>query len=389
MLKALATAVIRAHSLLGSEEVDKSVQEAVMAYNEVDKSVQEAVMAYNSDVSGDSGVSPAQAAIGKQPRYEGDVLGNFAHRVVSHGILEERPGLARQVAMRETAKLAMVRLHFSKGIQRAEVARSRGPTFEQELTPGMIVYYFRHTKYNNKTSQSKRKLSLKRWHGPGLLVAMEGDLNGFISHRGQLTKVAREHIRPASTMEQIASEVWGDAVKEVVEAAIHDMTLRGMDDKIADGARTPGGRPQAEAPSTPASAPIQPAVLEPAVVAQPLTPQEIANALQPASQSQADLSRRTSLLSMPVQRGTPAPGTPIGDLVRGGSMSSRMAEAVGRLAEADPEDVGPEASRKRPPDVQVEELQANQPAFETRVRAGPVAPEAAAPYDALLTSVLN
>ena len=143
-----------------------------------------------------------------------------------------------------------------------------------------------------------------------MLVAMEGDLNGFISHRGQLTKVAREHIRPASTMEQIASEVWGDAVKEVVEAAIHDMTLRGMDDKIADGARTPGGRPQAEAPSTPASAPIQPAVLEPAVVAQPLTPQEIANALQPASQSQADLSRRTSLLSMPVQRGTPAPGTP-------------------------------------------------------------------------------
>lgn len=97
----------------------------------MDKSVQEAVMAYNSDVSGDSGVSPAQAAIGKQPRYEGDVLGNFAHRVVSHGILDERPGLARQVAMRETAKLAMVRLHFSKGIQRAEVARSRGPTLSK------------------------------------------------------------------------------------------------------------------------------------------------------------------------------------------------------------------------------------------------------------------
>ena len=43
-VKALAPAVIRAHSVLGSEEVDKAVQEAVMAYN--------------SDVSGDSGVSP-------------------------------------------------------------------------------------------------------------------------------------------------------------------------------------------------------------------------------------------------------------------------------------------------------------------------------------------
>ena len=74
--------------------------------------------------------------VSAQPRYEGDVLGNFAHRVVSQGILDERPGLARQVAMRETAKLAMVRLHFSKGIRRAEVARSRGPTFEQELVQG-------------------------------------------------------------------------------------------------------------------------------------------------------------------------------------------------------------------------------------------------------------
>ena len=61
--------------------------------------------------------------------------------------------------------------------------------------------------------------------------------------------------------------------------------------------------------------------------------------------------------------------------MRGASMSSRVADAVGRLAEADQEDVGipemSEASRKRPPDVQVEELQDNQPAFEARPRPGP------------------
>ena len=74
--------------------------------------------------------------------------------------------------------------------------------------------------------------------------------------------------------------------------------------------------------------------------------------------------------------------------MRGASMSSRLevADAVGRLAEADQEDVGipemSEASRKRPPDVQVEELQDNQPAFEARPRPGP-------PFDALLTSVLS
>ena len=68
---------------------------------------------------------------------------------------------------------------------------------------------------------------------------------------------------------------------------------------------------------------------------------EIANALQSANQSQADMSRRTSLLSgTPVQRGTPAPGTPIGELMRGAAMSSRVADTVGRLAEAEQENVG-------------------------------------------------
>ena len=31
----------------------------------------------------------------------------------------------------------------------------------QELQPGMIVYYYRMSKYNSKTGPSKRKLSLK------------------------------------------------------------------------------------------------------------------------------------------------------------------------------------------------------------------------------------
>jgi hypothetical protein len=111
---------------------------------------------------------------------------------------------------------------------------------------------------------------------------------------------------------------------------------------------------------------------------------EIANALQPANQSQADMSRRTRLLSgTPVQRGTPAPGTPIGELMRGAAMSSRVADTVRRLVEAEQENVGfPEtfeASRKRPPDVQVEELQGDQSAFEARSRPGPAASEAAAP----------
>ncbi|CAK9095282.1 unnamed protein product [Durusdinium trenchii] len=74
----------------------------------------EAVSAYNSDIN-DAGVSPMQAAFGKQPRMHGDCLGDFGRRLSEHGLIDSRPSLARQVAMRETARLAMVRLHFSKG----------------------------------------------------------------------------------------------------------------------------------------------------------------------------------------------------------------------------------------------------------------------------------
>lgn len=312
------------------------------------------------------------------------MLGNYAHRLVSHGLLEDRPGLARQIAMRETAKLAMVRLRFSKSIQRAEVARSRAPTFEQQFTPGMIVYYFRNTKYNNKTSQSRRKLSLKRWRGPALLIAMEGDRNAFVSHRGQMTKVAREHLRAASTMEQIASDVWGDAVKEVVDAAMHDLTQRGLgsvqrepDAERPDGGAEPnGGQPMTHEPLVPGATASLPST--------PLTPAELASALQPADQGTAgDMSRRTSLLSAPLT--TAAPGTPVSQLLRGSaSSSSRMQGAISRVAEALDEESSI-ASRKRPAEPPVETLQE----AEEHAKPRPEAVEETEKYETLIASVLG
>ena len=213
-LKAILGAVVASQSVVGAEEMELALQEAVSAYN--------------ADIN-EAGVSPAQAALGKQPRMHGDVLGNFGERLAEHGLIDSRPGLARQIAMREVAKVAMTRLHVSRSIRKASLARSRSTTVTQKFEPGMIVYFYRQTKYNNnKTGPSKKKLALRRWHGPGLLVALEGHANAFVSHKGQLTKCALEHLRPASSMQQVASEVWRDAIEEVVEAAIHDLTRRGM-----------------------------------------------------------------------------------------------------------------------------------------------------------------
>ena len=44
----------------------------------------------------------------------------------------------------------------------------------QPLEPGDIVYFWRGSKCNSMTAPSKKRLSLRRWHGPALLVALEG-----------------------------------------------------------------------------------------------------------------------------------------------------------------------------------------------------------------------
>lgn len=64
----------------------------------------------------EAGVSPSQAVIGRQPRQIGDVIGGSIQSRLAERGLSEAPGpLARQLALRETAKVAMTRLHFSRG----------------------------------------------------------------------------------------------------------------------------------------------------------------------------------------------------------------------------------------------------------------------------------
>ena len=132
--------------------------------------------------------------------------------------------MARTVAMRETARLAMTRLHFSRGLRRAEISRSSTTTLTERPLPGDIVYFYRYQKYPGRLA--KRVLALRRWHGPALLVAWEGENNCFVSHKGQLVKCAAEHIRKASSMEQISSGAWEDAIAECIEAALNDRQVQ-------------------------------------------------------------------------------------------------------------------------------------------------------------------
>ena len=300
VLKTLLSAVVVSQSVIGMEEMQLALAEAVAAYN--------------GDVN-ELGVSPFQAAVGKQPRMIGDVLGGISSRLAEHGLIDSKPSFARQIAMREVAKVAMTRLHFSRGLRKAELARSRTPTLEQVPEPGAICYFYRPLRYNNKTSPSKKRLTLKRWHGPALLVATEGHSSAFLSYKGQLTKCAMEHVRCASTMEQIAAETWRDAIEEAVESAMHDVTLRGIQDapqpgqepreERAENPPTPGFLPSAM-PSTPGVASEVPlgdagaSSLQPGDDLPPVQPQEIVGALGggvpsvPSLVGASSMSRRAS-----------------------------------------------------------------------------------------------
>ena len=114
--------------------------QGVCGADEMQEALAESVAAYNSGVN-ELGASPIQAAIGKQPRLVGDVLGGIQNRLAEHGLIESKPSFARQLAMREVAKVAMTRLHFSRQLRRAELARSRNPTTEEIPEPGSICYF--------------------------------------------------------------------------------------------------------------------------------------------------------------------------------------------------------------------------------------------------------
>ena len=267
-LKAILSSIVAANSVQGRQEMELALGEATSAYN--------------NDIN-DSGCSPPQAALGKQPRTPGDVLTDIQSRLAEHDLVNYDAGYARQMALRETEKVSMTRLHFSHGLRQAELARSRDTTITEAPAPGSIVYFFRSQKYNSRNTGRRHRLSLRRWHGPGLRVAVEpgsnGDgPNGYVSFKGQLTKRSVEHVRLASPMEQIATDTWRDAIEEAVETALHDMTRSGVPTtKPVTSSRTSSSTGTSLAPSlAPSEAGDRPTVAD----LPPVEPQEVVGAMQ-------------------------------------------------------------------------------------------------------------
>lgn len=73
ILKTVLGMMVHTHSVLGLEGMSDALAEAVTAYN--------------MDTTED-GVSPLQAVTERQPRLQGDVLGNFHERLAEHSLIQ-------------------------------------------------------------------------------------------------------------------------------------------------------------------------------------------------------------------------------------------------------------------------------------------------------------
>ena len=336
VLKALLGAIITAHTVVGEREMRDALGEAVMSYN--------------CDVN-DSGYSPIQAVTGRQPRMHGDVLGGIQQRLSEHSLISASPSMARTLAMRETAKLAMVRLHFSRGLRKAEMSRSRNPTMQDLPSPGEIVYFYRFQKYQGK-NQSKKVLALRKWHGPALLLAIEGHSIAFVSYKGQLQRCALEHIRRASSLEQISAGSWHEAITEVIEQALREQVDRektkvgkmigdkqregeGTVEEVRENVERPQGDVAAEGEDLP-----------------PVDPAEVIAAVQPLESVDyggVEFSRRTSLLSENDGSKVLRSRSPVPELIRRSSQaSSRLEPVLDRAREVDERSTGTKRSAEAP-----------------------------------------
>ena len=140
------------------------------------------------------GFSPAQWVLGKLPREvtsltsEEATAGNLG---VQEDVMESEDIFAKQLMIRQSAKMAYGKVDSSRRIRAALLRKSvplRGP-----YSQGDLVCFHRKG----------------RWHGPARIIGKEGRSTFWIVHAGIPVVVAENQIRPATTKEVLAKQLLG------------------------------------------------------------------------------------------------------------------------------------------------------------------------------------
>ena len=138
------------------------------------------------------GMTPSQHVFGTNPRIPENLLDEPQEVVPGTAPLYQE-AVAKQVALRQTARKAVLELQDSKALRLALTAR---PRVTPSVSPGQYVAYWRTQKWVQGSLEQHG-----RWHGPAIVLGHVGR-NVVIIHKRQIFRCAPEQVRPSTESEK-------------------------------------------------------------------------------------------------------------------------------------------------------------------------------------------
>ena len=138
------------------------------------------------------GMTPSQFVFGKNPRVPHNLLDEPLHVLPATAPLYEE-SIARAVAIRQSARQAVIALQDDKALRLALAAR---PRVVEQHAPGDPVAYWRTQKSHEGTVERGG-----RWHGPAVVLGYVGR-NLVVIHKRNIFRCAPEQVRAATNEER-------------------------------------------------------------------------------------------------------------------------------------------------------------------------------------------
>lgn len=201
--KSIIRRLMDVHSVSTDEEFRCVLQEAASAKNSLSKQ---------------NGFSPLQWVLGHDHSFPGSVL-DRPHDLSIHDHLQAGGKFAQKWNMRETARITWLQLDNSNRIRRAILARPRQQ--KETFVPGETVYFY-HLQMSGRPNQTRNDFP-QSWHGPAIVVTLQGPGVAWISWRRTLLKVPVENLRTATEEETLGHQI----VQEELEEHMKDISGHG------------------------------------------------------------------------------------------------------------------------------------------------------------------
>ena len=174
------------------EVMKSSIEERqIIGVNDIKMLVSECVNVKNGRIN-HHGFTPAQWVLGRLPHDATSVTAEEAqgyHLGVQAELAEPEDEFARQLEIRQSAKMSFAKVDSSRRIRAALLRKSvplRGP-----YAPGDLICFHRKG----------------RWNGPGRIIGREGRSTLWVIHGGIPIVVAESQIRPASAQEVMVKQI--------------------------------------------------------------------------------------------------------------------------------------------------------------------------------------